>query len=175
MKVDLVIPAPARLLTHNAERTMHWREYGAIKKQWRTTTKILAKHIKLPRFQLVEIVVDFEQAKFKLADPGSHAPVAKACIDGLVDAGVLIDDSPEYVLKVTHNAPTRGVVDQVTLHVFGTVREDGPEQSEVTGANVMDEYRRNRAAKMARAQRDCPHHPSWLIGRLCGECGKQVG
>ncbi len=40
-----------------------------------------------------------------LADTGGHFPVAKACIDGLVDAGVIPDDGPEYVTQLTFKAP----------------------------------------------------------------------
>ena len=56
-----------------------------------------------------------------MADTGGHFPVAKACIDGLVDAGVIPDDGPEFVRSLTFKAPqVDGGVDRALLVINAT-------------------------------------------------------
>jgi crossover junction endodeoxyribonuclease RusA len=101
------IVAPARMLTMNAERTIHWAARAAIVKLWRTAgwAEALAAH--LPRLQTAEIDA-YPSQKGVLADVGAHAPVVKALVDGLVDAHVLPDDSPAYLRALRIHPPTRG-------------------------------------------------------------------
>lgn len=104
----LTIPAPAELLTLNRERTRHWSTRAEITRQWRNAAYVLAKVDRLPAFQSAEITFDITQARGQLADAGSHHPVTKAILDGIVQAGVLPDDDPAHVLSITEHAPTRG-------------------------------------------------------------------
>ena len=52
-----------------------------------------------------------------MADTGGHFPVAKACIDGLVDAGGVKDDGPEFVGSLTFRSPyiEKGTEDRMIL------------------------------------------------------------
>jgi len=43
----------------------------------------------------------------KIPDAGNALPALKAGVDGLVDAGVILDDTPEYVKKISFHAPVR--------------------------------------------------------------------
>ena len=53
-----------------------------------------------------------------MADTGGHFPVAKSCIDGLIDAGVIEDDGPEVVTSLTFKAPyVYGGVDKAVMIV----------------------------------------------------------
>lgn len=49
----------------------------------------------------------FQPSRGGLGDAAGHFPVAKAAIDGLVDAKVLPDDSPAYVAWTRLHAPTK--------------------------------------------------------------------
>lgn len=169
MQATLVILAPAKLLTHNAERRMHHMERHAIVKQWRRAAKVWANVSRTPRFQEVEIVVQVEQAKGTLGDPQAHTPVIKACVDGLVDAHVLIDDTGEYVKGITNLPVKRGSEDKVTLELHGTLREGAT--AEVTGAQVMSDYRARRKAAIQRQQKNCPHPTTHRALSVCTDCG----
>ncbi|HVX20906.1 MAG TPA: hypothetical protein VHB02_06145 [Acidimicrobiales bacterium] len=119
---DLVIHAPARLLTVNAERTLHYRTRARIVKEWRWAAKVEAKTQKLPRFAWCDIAVSIVQQRGPLADPGAHYPVVKAVVDGLVDAGVLLGDTGQYVRLITQSAPIKGPWNLVGLMLTGERR-----------------------------------------------------
>lgn len=115
----VVIPAPTSLLTINAERRIHWSKRAEIVKQWRWSAKICALDSRIPKFLWCEIEAVVTQRRGKLADAGNHLPVVKASIDGLVDAGLVPDDNPEYVKAINELAPLRGETDTLTLIVRG--------------------------------------------------------
>ena len=109
------------LRTMNAERSggrwdhrKHTREAREVA-GWRA--------LRLPRFKWARIEVFPSQARGVLADAGSHAPTAKALVDGLVDAGVLVDDSPKFVPQITFHAPERGKVGMRLLLVGELAKE----------------------------------------------------
>jgi crossover junction endodeoxyribonuclease RusA len=104
-RIDII--APSRMLTINAERTIHWTARAAIVKLWRQAGWAEALQAKLPRLQAAEIDA-YPVQKGVLADAGAHAPVVKALVDGLVDAHVLPDDSPAYLRALRIHPPTRG-------------------------------------------------------------------
>lgn len=98
MPFTLTHTGPA--LTLNAERRLHWRDISAIKKQWREDIGWVAVAVKRKQKILstpVGVEVRIWQPTANLADAAGHFPVAKAFLDGLVDAKVLPDDSPAYV------------------------------------------------------------------------------
>ncbi len=103
----ITVAAPARMLTINAERSMHWAARAGIVKLWRQAGWAEALHGKLPRLQAAEIDA-YPSQKGVLADAGAHSPVVKALVDGLVDAHVLPDDSPTYLRALRIHPPTRG-------------------------------------------------------------------
>lgn len=107
--------------THNAERRMNMHSRGKITKQWRTDFALLAKYEKIPRLVWAKIIVTPYQSRGKLQDVAACSPAAKAAIDGLVDAGVLPDDSSRYVTSIEFKVPQRGA-DKLVLEIIG-VRE----------------------------------------------------
>lgn len=115
---ELTIPAPARLLTTNRSRTLHWSYRADIAREWRKATKIYAMQQHLPVFSWAKVTFEIHQAKGKLADADAHHPVTKAVLDGLVDAGVLLGDDPEHVPTISRLAPVRGV-DAVVVRLSG--------------------------------------------------------
>jgi hypothetical protein len=65
-----------------------------------------AQKVDVPFCHILEVEAT-PKIKRLLQDTGGCFPVVKALIDGLVDAGALIDDGPKYVTKLTFNSPER--------------------------------------------------------------------
>lgn len=98
----------ARPWTTNAERAGNRWDRARLTKEWRTAFNVLARQQQAQRMKWASIIIAPRQKGGRLQDAGGCAPAAKAAIDGLVDAGVFADDSPEYVRSITYLRPTRG-------------------------------------------------------------------
>lgn len=95
-----------RPLTTNAERKMIPRARAAAVKLLRTEAAWRAREVRAPRLDACFIYVTPHHADGRSPqDAGACAPAAKAIVDGLQDAGVLADDSAEYVHSITYSAP----------------------------------------------------------------------
>lgn len=95
-------------LTLNEERTLHWAKVSDIKKTWRESggwAAVAVKHSQPRPTTPCGVEVQIWQPTAKLADHGAHFPLAKAFLDGLVDADVLPDDGPAYVAWMRMWAP----------------------------------------------------------------------
>lgn len=103
------------LWTVNRERTLHWAQHQEMTNAARWAAKVAALDAKLPHLERVRIVVRPYQARGPLADVGAHTPPAKAAIDGLRDAGVLDDDTPEYVTSIEMLPPVKTTARSVGL------------------------------------------------------------
>jgi hypothetical protein len=99
----------ARAWTLNAERSgsihNHWSVTRSLTKDWRTAFWALGSQQR-HRFNKAHVVVTIVM-KPPLADTGNHYTAVKAAIDGLVDARVLPDDTPQSVLSLTMLAPRK--------------------------------------------------------------------
>lgn len=73
-----------------------WRRKARAVRQWRDTTAWRSRS--LPRLAAAHVVCELLFADRRRRDPGNWAPTAKACVDGLVDAGVLPDDDGKHLL-----------------------------------------------------------------------------
>jgi len=95
--------------TLNKERSVHHMVRAKITKEWRSAFCELAQEAMMPHMEQVEITIQpyVLSAKYR-QDVGACFPQAKAAIDGLVDAGVLIDDNAKVVVKLTFLAPVFG-------------------------------------------------------------------
>lgn len=99
----LHIPAPAEWLNSNDRG--HWTRRDELTRTWRYAATVYAIKA-LRRGDLVacrgqvEITATIHRATRRgRSDAPNRWPTVKACIDALVDAKVLIDDSDRYVLK----------------------------------------------------------------------------
>ena len=92
-----------RVRSINSERSAHWSKRAKDAENWREAfwARGLEQGV---RFGSVHITAEIIQ-KRPLADCGNGIPSIKAAIDGLIDARVLPDDSPEYVRSITMMAP----------------------------------------------------------------------
>jgi crossover junction endodeoxyribonuclease RusA len=93
---SLVIPAPAPWL--NANDRGHWRKRNGTIKAWRDAAHIYARQAKLPLLGKAHIVAELRFADRRRRDPHNYFPTVKACVDGLVDYGLLADDSSEFLI-----------------------------------------------------------------------------
>jgi crossover junction endodeoxyribonuclease RusA len=105
-------------LTTNAERRGNrWGRADHVK-EWRQAFAWLAKAHRIPPMQWVDVTAQPHQARGRLQDTAACNPSVKAAIDGLVDAGIVPDDTGVYVRKITFLPCARGK-DSLTLILEG--------------------------------------------------------
>ena len=107
-------------MTLNVERSLHHMARAKKVKEIREYGCWLAKQQEIPFLRAVHVEVE-PKLKGRLQDADACHPTVKALIDGLVDAGVLKDDSPDIVLSVKYVAPVKASVDHVILRLIETV------------------------------------------------------
>ena len=110
---------PYGLLSANTRH--HWSVNREVARTWRHAAATTARHQGIPSMTRARVVVTFHKATSHRYDPGNLAPVSKAIVDGLVDAGVFLDDSHEYVVGPDHRAGAK----TATPHVVVTITELG--------------------------------------------------
>lgn len=106
-----------RPLPMNAYRRLHPHARARYDRGWRHAFGWLARAAKVPPLTRVVITVAQTCRRPPLPDVGASFPTAKAAIDGLVDVGVLPDDSPAHLKALTFVAPERGEEDRFLLIV----------------------------------------------------------
>jgi crossover junction endodeoxyribonuclease RusA len=92
----LTIPAPARWLSAN--QRVDLRRQTPDRRAWRDTTAQLARAAKLPTLDRAHIVATLHFTDRRQRDPHNYYPTIKAAVDGLVDYGLLADDSSGYLI-----------------------------------------------------------------------------
>ena len=95
-----------KMWTLNAERKMHHFTRAKNVKEWREAAATVAIAKRIPLLEAIEVTFTPHRVnKSGLADLGGHFPVLKACIDGLMDAGVIEEDGPDIVKRLIFEAP----------------------------------------------------------------------
>jgi hypothetical protein len=89
------IPAPADWI--NSNQRIHRMQTADLTKAWRTATWALCRNLG-PLNWPVTITAHVWKPRGGRYDPGNLYPTAKACVDGLVDAGLLPDDDHKHVI-----------------------------------------------------------------------------
>lgn len=112
----------ARPWTTNSERAGNRWERAKNVKEWREAFFYLAKAQQIPKFKWATITIEPWQKGGVFQDVASCNPASKAAIDGIVDAGVLDDDSPQYLRSVTFLRPQRGK-NAMVLYLHGVKQE----------------------------------------------------
>jgi hypothetical protein len=91
-----------RPFTVNEERRVHWREHRRVTAHWRDAFAKLARAQRVPRLDRVAVdATPIKGNRRAWPDVGACMPAAKAAIDGLVDAGVIPDDTDRHVVSLT--------------------------------------------------------------------------
>jgi crossover junction endodeoxyribonuclease RusA len=93
--------------TTNAERAGNRWERAKLTKEWRSAFHLLAKSNEIPEMSWISVTVEPHQKGGRSQDVGACNPAVKAAIDGLVDAGILPDDSPEFVRSLVFLPPQK--------------------------------------------------------------------
>lgn len=96
MKVVIEIPDSHPLLSINKLMSEHWRTRQKSSKYWRMVGREAVKDTQVMR-PPVKCDVYVYRDRAGRYDPGNYYPTAKAILDGMVDAGILPDDSHEYL------------------------------------------------------------------------------
>lgn len=97
MSHTLHIAAPDAWINQNDRQ--HHMVKARLTKAWRNAAAWAAKDARLPRFdRRVRITAHVHKLHGRQYDATNWAPTAKAAVDGLRDAGVLVDDSNKYVV-----------------------------------------------------------------------------
>lgn len=115
--IILHLPFSAPPLTKNAVRRMHHQAEAKTRKGIVQTVAILARNIE-PR-ETANVVLHWRMANRRRRDGDGAAPTLAACIDGLVVAGVLPDDSWQNVPHsgVTCHPPIPGQLGALWLAI----------------------------------------------------------
>lgn len=93
--VIIDIPAPAGWI--NSNMRVHRMAQAKLTKAWRAAAAQAAANV-APLTPPVQIVAHVWKRRGGRYDPGNLYPTAKACVDGLVDAGLIVDDDYTRVI-----------------------------------------------------------------------------
>ncbi len=87
---------PSDYFTPNSR--VHWSKRARCARAWRTAVHMLALQAEIPAQDHVTVALEFFPPDRRRRDADNLVSgVLKHCLDGLVDAGVIVDDSPEFV------------------------------------------------------------------------------
>ena len=99
----------------NANDRDHWRTKAAKVKLLRHAAYVMARAEKIPPLGTCDVRLTYIPTRNGRRDADNLVPSLKALCDGLVDAGVVHDDTPEFMVK---HMPTIGTADRASLHRF---------------------------------------------------------
>jgi crossover junction endodeoxyribonuclease RusA len=97
----LVIELPPDLPLLNANDRIHYRERSKRVEKLRSEAYKAAKFSGVMTFSRVKVRCIFRAPDNRRRDSANIYPSFKACLDGIVDAGVLKDDNDKYVTEFT--------------------------------------------------------------------------
>lgn len=118
----LVLHFEGRPPTHNRTRSAHFHDARRITKEYRERAAL--QSLRKPKFaRPVTVRVSPHCNNNRLADAGACFDVAKAIIDGIVDAGLLPDDGPKWVRQLIMDAPVNSGED-VLIVCISEVEDD---------------------------------------------------
>jgi hypothetical protein len=108
--------------TTNGERAGNRWQRAELVKTWRSAFHVLAKSEQMPEMEWISVTVEPHQKGGRLQDVGACNPAVKAAIDGIVDAGVLPDDSPKYMKSLIFLTPQNDR-NSLVLYIRGARKE----------------------------------------------------
>ena len=96
----------ARPWSLNVERAGNRWKRAEMIREWREAFRLLAIAEEIPPLATLQVHAHpFYRNARSLPDTAACVGSVKAAIDGLVDAGVLTDDTPDIVRTITFHAP----------------------------------------------------------------------
>lgn len=117
--VVISVPAPTEFISANDRRQRY--HHARVVKEWRQAATWAAKAHRLPSFgdQLVRITATVHKPHARRYDAGNYYSTAKACVDGLRDSGLLVDDDNDHVIGPDMR---RGAADKVNPRLTLEIR-----------------------------------------------------
>ena len=107
-----------RPLTTNRVSGMHRQAWATYTRETRERWFWIAQAASIPGLEVVGVeVTPLHSSSRSPQDAGACAPEAKAAIDGLVDAGIIPDDSGDHVPWIMFNRPEIGHADGLRLGI----------------------------------------------------------
>ena len=97
MTYELELP---NLPTWNANSRGHWSQRASEVAAWRMVAKQAANRAGIPALDVVFVELTMTPSDRRRRDPDNLAGALKPILDGLVDAGVIPDDSWQHVAGV---------------------------------------------------------------------------
>lgn len=103
----------------NLNHRQHHMVRAKAVREVREAACLLARSAKIPACRKVRVTLVYTPRDGRRRDSLNLVPMLKACEDGLVDAGVVPDDTPVYLESQMPliDAPTPGQPGQVQLYV----------------------------------------------------------
>lgn len=92
-----IVPIPDDMPPLNMNVRMHWAPRNRLVQQWRTVTAAAVRRRQVPSLPRCTFTLHVTPPDRRRRDSGNYVATHKAALDGLVDAGVVPDDSPEFV------------------------------------------------------------------------------
>jgi crossover junction endodeoxyribonuclease RusA len=92
-----IIHIPLETDPLSLNKSLHWATEGKLKKQWRRFSGLQAA--RFPAFAKVDVTLTWFVITNRVRDEDNMARLLKCLCDGLTDAGVVPDDSPQYMGK----------------------------------------------------------------------------
>lgn len=87
----------ARAWLNSNDRGM-WAKHSTLTRQWRQMAGWAAVAARVEPIERAYILAEFRFPDRRRRDPANWYPTVKACVDGLVDVGVLADDSADRLI-----------------------------------------------------------------------------
>lgn len=96
----------------SANQRLHWGTCARLARDIRTTTAWLARAAQIPAAAHLGVTLVWAPGDRRRRDVDNLVPTLKPCCDGLVDAGVVADDTPRWMTKhmpLILDGPGRGL------------------------------------------------------------------
>ena len=87
----------------NMNQRMHWAKKAKLTKAIRHEAFVRCRAARIPKAGHITVQLHYQPRDNRRRDPSNLMPTQKALVDGIVDAGVVPDDTPQYV---TETIPT---------------------------------------------------------------------
>lgn len=115
----VALPAGLPLLNANRSRRQHWAVVRRAARDIRLAAFAAARNQRIPLLDRAHILyVIHPTPQTRKRDPANWAESAKAAVDGIVDAGVFVDDDSKHVIGPDPRLgePVKG--GQLVLHII---------------------------------------------------------
>jgi crossover junction endodeoxyribonuclease RusA len=94
-RLDLPYIAPPLSMNQR----LHWAKRHRVKTELQTAVHVLLRHHKVPALDDASVWIEWTPGVTRRRDTDNPEPTRKAAIDAIVAAGLLPDDTPEYVQR----------------------------------------------------------------------------